>query len=488
MPQEESKLRALLGKDKQKKDRKVLNPQAKELIINVVNFMKHEANGEFVIPARKVQCRAAVATGFSERTVRRVVKESKSLPMIENSSGEGGSIVFPPKKIPSRPKPKTGLDELTRSTVRKIIHRIYVNEKTVPTIKKIHQKLIQEIGFKGSSRSAHKIIKELGFYWKKTKSKSYVLIEKHEIRLKRIEYLRNITKYRREGRPIIYIGNTSILSSLSNHEKVKTIGERIVLMHAGGERGFVPNALTILQTAKPTGDYHQELSDHYHLWVRNTLLPSFPPRTVLVIDTTAYQNMQGERVPTLDSNAEQMKQWLHSKNINFSEDMLRPELHQIIKRHASKFRRQKSIIEQMLTEKGHSVLKLPPDHPDLNPIDLMWADVKHYVADRNTTFKVHDVKILCQERLSEMGPEAWLMRCNHVVNAEQQYLDTEHIVDLEVEKVMAKLPVNKEINTINRRTEEIHTENVEEQHDNISFVRHFMGGFLGLEDYKMYNE
>lgn len=491
MPPEQSKLlRALLTKDKQKKDRKVLHPQAKELIVNVVNFMKQEASGEFIIPARKVQCRAAVATGFSERTVRRVVKESKSLPVVENSSGEGTSVSFPPKKAPNRPKPKTGLDELTRSTVRKIIHRIYVNEKTVPTIKKIHQKLIQEIGFKGGSRSAHKIVKELGFFWKKTKSKSFVLIEKHEIRLKRIEYLRDIIKYRREGRPIIYLGDTAILSSLSSHEKTKAVGERLVLMHAGGEGGFVPNALMILQTAKPTGDYHQELSDKYQAWVKKTLIPSLPPRTVVVIDHAAYTNIQTEKIPTLDCNAEQMKQWLRSKNISFNEDMLRPELHQIIKRHAPKYRKQKGIIEQMLTERGHSVLRLPPDHPDLNPIDLMWADVKQFVADRNTTFRLDDVRMLCQQRLSEVGSEVWMMRCNHVRSVEQQYLESEGIVDHEVEKVMAKPPINnnKDNNTFKIRPEENHTEEHDE-HDNIHFVRHFMGGLLGLEDdYKMFNE
>jgi len=217
-------------KDKCKKDRKVLHPQAKELILNVVNFMKQESNGTFAVPPRKVQCRVALATGFSERTVRRVVKESKSLSSSENANGDGSSVSFPPKKAPNRPKPKTGLDILTQCLVRKIIHKIYVNEKTVPTIKKIHQKLVEEIGFKGGSRSAHKIVKELGFYWKKTKAKTFVLLEKNEIRLKRIEYLREIARYKHEGRTIVYVGD-AIIGNLKNG------AANVTAVVAGGENG-----------------------------------------------------------------------------------------------------------------------------------------------------------------------------------------------------------------------------------------------------------
>lgn len=485
MPPEQIKiLRSLETKEKQKKDRKVLNPQAKELIINVVNFMKREANGEFVVPARKVQYRAALATGFSERTVRRVVKESKLLGLNETSPGQGTSVSFPPKKIPNRPKPKTGLDELTRCAVRKIVHRIYVNEKTVPTIKKIHQKLVQEIGFKGGTRSAHKIVKELGFFWRKTKSKSFVLIEKHDIRIKRIEYLRDIIKFRREGRAIIYLGDTSILTSLSVHEKAKGLGERLVLMHAGGERGFVPNALLVLQTSKPDSDYHEELSNDYQLWIQNTLLPALPPRTVIVIGNAHEKYIKSDKIPSSDSNMEQMKAWLHANNISFSDDMLRPELHQIIKRHASKFRKQKGIIEQQLTERGHSVLRLPPDHPDLNPVDLMWADVKSYVASRNVSFKVEDVQMLIQQKLSELGTDVWIVRCNQVRLVEQQYLECEGIVDHEVERVMTKMPARREISKPG--PEENHAMEEDEQ-DNITFVRHFMDGFLGVDDYKVFN-
>jgi transposase len=43
---------------------------------------------------------------------------------------------------------------------------------------------------------------------------------------------------------------------------------------------------------------------------------------------------------------------------------------------------------------GHKVLRLPSYHPELNPIEKIWASVKNWVAVHNTTFKLKDVEQL----------------------------------------------------------------------------------------------
>jgi transposase len=45
----------------------------------------------------------------------------------------------------------------------------------------------------------------------------------------------------------------------------------------------------------------------------------------------------------------------------------------------------------IFAEHNHSILLLPPYHPELNPIELIWATVKNWVAQNNTTFKMDDV-------------------------------------------------------------------------------------------------
>jgi hypothetical protein len=37
----------------------------------------------------------------------------------------------------------------------------------------------------------------------------------------------------------------------------------------------------------------------------------------------------------------------------------------------------------LLSQYGHTVLRLPPYHPELNPIEKIWEQVKQWVASHN---------------------------------------------------------------------------------------------------------
>jgi hypothetical protein len=39
---------------------------------------------------------------------------------------------------------------------------------------------------------------------------------------------------------------------------------------------------------------------------------------------------------------------------------------------------------------SHMVLRLLPHHADLNPVELIWADVKQWLRAGNTTFHIND--------------------------------------------------------------------------------------------------
>lgn len=94
-----------------------------------------------------------------------------------------------------------------------------------------------------------------------------MLTESYDIRGKRIQYLRQLQQYVIDERPIIFTDESYIHSS---HTKPQgwsdgsslgfkmpiSKGKRLIMVHAGGENGLVPNALLTF----PSG------TNKYTLW------------------------------------------------------------------------------------------------------------------------------------------------------------------------------------------------------------------------------
>ncbi|KAL4710668.1 hypothetical protein ACJJTC_003304 [Scirpophaga incertulas] len=128
----------------------------------------------------------------------------------------------------------------------------------------------------------------------KSRNNRKILIEKSNIRLLRIEFLKTLSKYREEGRPIVYTDESYVDSSHSGSKawsdgSVKGLkkpiskGQRIVIVHAGSEAGFIPNALLLFKAGTKSGDFHDNMNyDNYTKWLRSQLIPNLPPNAVLV--------------------------------------------------------------------------------------------------------------------------------------------------------------------------------------------------------------
>lgn len=430
----------VLSKLKNKK----LHAQTKEVISNVLNFMQEEAsNGHFIIPVEKCQKRTAMATGTSISTVKRVKQEQLNI-----ESGASTSFVTS-DQTRNKKSSKTELDEFDQALVRRIIHNFYIDEKRSPTINGLRLKLAEQINFQGKNTSVRKIIKKLGFKWQKTKSNRKILIEQPEIIQKRITYLQMIKKYREQNRPIVYVDETYILSSHvqgkswsddSCHGMLKQVskGERLIIVHAGGEMGFIPHALLMWKASKTTGDYHHNMNKaNYQKWLKEILIPNLPANSVIVLDNASYHNVQIDKAPNNGSTKQEMKDWLKKMNISYTEDMLKPTLYELVKQHKPVSKRY--LIDDVLKEHNHSCLRLPPYHPDLNPIENIWAIVKGWVASHNTTYKIADIEKLCKDKFSTMSKDNWLPLCEHVKKVEKEYCESDHVMDDQIDEIIVHL-------------------------------------------------
>ncbi|CAH1997743.1 unnamed protein product [Acanthoscelides obtectus] len=114
-------------------------------------------------------------------------------------------------------------------------------------------------------------MRDMGFRWRKTKNNRKILMEKPYIQALRRSFLRNIKHYREENRPIIYMDETYIHSShthaknwgdntIEGFHKPVSKGPRLIIVHAGGEMGFINNACLQFKSGTKSGDYHSEMN------------------------------------------------------------------------------------------------------------------------------------------------------------------------------------------------------------------------------------
>jgi len=124
---------------------------------------------------------------------------------------------------------------------------------------------------------------------------------------------------------------------------------------------------------------------NYKKWLQEKLIRNLESKSVMVVDNTSYHNVQLNRHPTSNARKGEMLVWLDKHSIRYNFDMAKAELYDLIKMH--KLQYETFAIDCLLAEYGHTVIRLPPYHPDLNPIEKIWGIVKTRIAAKNVTFQ-----------------------------------------------------------------------------------------------------
>jgi hypothetical protein len=94
-----------------------------------------------------------------------------------------------------------------------------------------------------------------------------------------------------------------------------------------------------------------------------------------MLDNASYHNVQDDKPSSFSSKREKMKDWLDTRGIRYPENSTEIELFQLIKINKPTF--QKFSTDSLLARFGHVALRVPPYHPELNPIGKMRAMVKN---------------------------------------------------------------------------------------------------------------
>ena len=146
----------------------------------------------------------------------------------------------------------------------------------------------------------------------------------------------------------------------------------------------------------------------------------------------------GTKAPTSATRKAEMQDWLRKKGVDFDEKLTKPQLYTIIQREKT-FHDKDYRVDRVLSANGHQILRLPPYHCDLNPIELIWADMKGYVSRNNCSFKVKDVRALIGESISMVNSDKWENACRHVIDIENMYWAKDNIQTQQIAPIIIRL-------------------------------------------------
>ncbi|XP_054277709.1 uncharacterized protein LOC128996416 [Macrosteles quadrilineatus] len=450
----------------------VLHTQARSIVAAVIEyFYEEKANMGPLKDVRKVLERVADCTKISKRTIERInaqlremkkTREAEVIPMenidltsdIEEPESQDTStrkrriiIKTPRKNAKGTPKsrPVTGLDSFQMSAIKRHVIEYY-ERKEVPTLKKLLGSL-EERGLYGKSESSLRaVLRKLGFVYKKFNGRK-VLMEKPTVALLRCQFLRKARNVDMDQ--AIFLDETWLNENIVKERgwtdgSVKGTlnsplgkGKRLIVCHAGSANGWI-NAPPLIFQSKKTNDYHEEMNaEIFEGWFFNVLIPAIPPGSTVIMDNAPYHSRVKDKAPTSCSRKSDMIDWLTKKNIPFPIDARKPELYNLIKIHKPNMKTYE--IDSKASSQGFKILRLPPYHCQYNPIEMVWSELKNYVKERNTTFKLKDVEKLLMEAVSAVTPNKWASYVKHVKTILDNDWTSEGLSDRRVQEMIISL-------------------------------------------------
>lgn len=81
----------------------------------------------------------------------------------------------------------------------------------------------------------------------------------------------------------------------------------------------------------------------------------------------------------------------------------------------------KYVVDEIVQQQHKVVLRLPPYHCELNPIELAWSVAKNHVKLNNKSFKLLDVKNLLIKDVEKVGAGMWKNFIGHINKEEEKF-------------------------------------------------------------------
>ena len=205
-------------------------------------------------------------------------------------------------------------------------------------------------------------------------------------------------------------------------------GERLIVLNAITCKGWVNNARLVFEAKKRTGDYHGQMDwGNFSKWFTEQLLPNIPENSIIVMDNASYHNTTEESTfPRSNARKEGFRKWLDDQGIPWGEDLLRAELYALCKLFEPK---PDYKIDKIAAAAGHSILRTPQYHPELQPIEMCWGVMKNHMA-KHCDFTLRKFRNNLPSAFSQVTPKTCEKLIAKTVAEEDKYWLEDGKIDL----------------------------------------------------------
>ena len=359
---------------------KAISPEYKKAIVLLKSYFDRTLNDRAENKIKSAE-KTAHALEVGVATVKRVMADYNRDPnSIERDQFNRGH----PKRI---------ISESLQTVTRDYVRRANQEGKHI-TLDMLSAYLLEHFKDNAFSiRTLGRALDRWGFTFGRG-TRSQHLKEKDHVVAARRRYLREMRLNRRGFetiRPEVYLDESYVNKNHSNDfiwysdadgpwmQKPTGKGERLIIINAITKDGWVPDAKLVFKSTRKTGDYHGQMNHVlFTKWFKEKLLPNIPKSSLIVLDNASYHNVLSERSnPTPSSKKEDIADWLRKNSVPISDDSLKAELIEILNKIAPA---PTYALDEIASDKEHKVIRTPPYHPELQPIETCWGVVKNSVA------------------------------------------------------------------------------------------------------------
>lgn len=328
--------------------------------------------------------------------------------------------------------------------LRALVHALYT-EKCRPTIAILGREMKRrhgEAAWPWSRETLRLTLIDLGFSYN-TASNSYdVVHESASVVVQRLKYIRAVQEHEATGSVLFYYDETWFNKNMAPKKNWVDDGKLIDIGIAppsgkgprwilagmcSKQHGFCSGQQLLFKANGTDADYHKSMDfEMFKRWVEDKAIPFLEqvPNAVFVMDRASYHVILTEDTKPCPSTARKAERiaWLvtHSgKPAEAWKKMTVAELKVACKEHMPE---PKYVIVELLKAKGIPCLITPVAHPELNPIENIWAVVKAHVRMHNVEYSMDTLKVLIAEALTRATAKLVQKFCERTEKTAQTYL------------------------------------------------------------------